>query len=112
MPEFTYTGLIPWNYPETRDATGVLLGDVAVGDVRDLGEAPDDKWAPAFLADDPDRPSKSAPKEDWRDYAASAGAVAEGDAEKLTKAQLQGLTAPVKGGKATDTKAGPAGKEA
>lgn len=46
MPEFRYSGAIPWNYPETKDAGDRWLGDVNPGDVRDLEKPPDDKWEP------------------------------------------------------------------
>ena len=41
MPEYTFDGLSPMFFPETRDSAGVLLGQVDPGDICTLDEAPD-----------------------------------------------------------------------
>lgn len=46
MPEHFYTGPSSGHYPMGRDASGLLLGAVEPGDVRDLNEAPDPSWLP------------------------------------------------------------------
>lgn len=45
MPEHFYTGT-SGHYPMGRDTSGLLLGAVEPGDVRDLDEAPDPAWLP------------------------------------------------------------------
>lgn len=54
MPEpFTYAGLTPVSYTETRDAAGEIVGTVEHGDTRDFGTEGDEKpegaadWWPA-----------------------------------------------------------------
>lgn len=44
MPEYLYAGLTGMTYPESRDTTGVLIGDVEPGDTRDLDAPPDSYW--------------------------------------------------------------------
>lgn len=119
MPPFVFSGAYGRHYPESRDAQNLPVGQVEPGDTRDLNEPLDGDWTPAAPADDPDRPAKSAPKEEWQSYAADTGLAKPGDAEGLTKAQLIDLTSPGKpdgksdpGKAATDTKAGTPGKEA
>lgn len=54
MPEpFTYAGLTPVSYTETRDAAGEIVGTVEHGDTREFGTEGDEKpdgapdWWPA-----------------------------------------------------------------
>jgi hypothetical protein len=47
MSAFQFSGPIPYQYPDSRDTTGIHLGEVSPGDVRDLDEAPDRWWVPA-----------------------------------------------------------------
>jgi hypothetical protein len=61
MPEFTYAGKLPRNYPDQRDASGQILGAIERGDKREFGSddaekpqdapawwpAPDEHWLPA-----------------------------------------------------------------
>jgi len=43
MPHFRYTGP-PGSYPMLRDATGLQVGPVTPGDIREFDAAPDPSW--------------------------------------------------------------------
>lgn len=61
MPEYSYARQMPRSYPEARDAAGVIVGAVRLGDARVFGAdgedkpegapdywpAPDEHWLPA-----------------------------------------------------------------
>lgn len=46
MPLHVFTGPIPYQYPDSRDTSGIHLGEVEPGDVRDLDAPPDRWWVP------------------------------------------------------------------
>ena len=58
MPAFRFTGLVPFVYPESRDALGRNVGQVEPGDVREFAEAPDYMWVPADGAEAPTEPAE------------------------------------------------------
>ena|ERR1700733_16328907 len=47
MPSYTFCGCIPYDFPETRDDRGVIVGRVNPGDERDFAEAPTADWFPS-----------------------------------------------------------------
>jgi hypothetical protein len=47
VPSFTFCGCIPYDFPETRDEHGVIVGRVNPGDERDFAEAPTADWFPS-----------------------------------------------------------------
>ncbi|HLK78610.1 MAG TPA: hypothetical protein VKU77_33790 [Streptosporangiaceae bacterium] len=51
MPEFTYTGLVPREYPESRHSDGTPVRSVQPGDIRDLDGPLDGDWREAADAD-------------------------------------------------------------
>ncbi len=44
MPEFTYAGLVPREYPESRHSDGTPVRSVQPGDIRDLDGPLDGDW--------------------------------------------------------------------
>lgn len=66
MPAFRFTGLVPFVYPESRDALGRNVSQVEPGDVREFAEAPDYMWVPADGAEVPteavEEPAEPAPE--------------------------------------------------
>ena len=57
MPSFTYAGLTPRAYPESRDEQGVIVGQVYPGDTFSLAGPLDADWFPEGTP--PDRGAES-----------------------------------------------------
>lgn len=64
MPAFRFVSPQAMAYTSLRDEHDVHLGQVNPGDVRDLGEAPDQWWVPAEGHDDDRGEDKSGIDED------------------------------------------------